>query len=109
MTYHVDILKNDWAAAVQCRVAIFAVNGAGVVVQNDLEGLEAKLLHPLADPVTGEELDPQSAPKEWLHALAREIQGSYLLAVGPHETDACEIDDVTPMRSVAVPPEPGTL
>src|SRR5437763_1594247 len=107
-TYHVDILKNDWAAGVQRRVAVFGVNGAGVVLEDgwDKEWAE-KLLHPLPDMVTGEMLDPAAAPKEWLESLARSIQGSYLVAEGPHRTDACDVLDVTPMKSVQLPPEPG--
>jgi hypothetical protein len=107
VTYHVDILKNDWAAGVQRRVAIFAVNGGGVVVEGpQREEWAGKLLHPLPDPVSGYPLDPASAPKEWLEALARRIQGSYLIAVGPHEAESCDVEDETPMRAVALPAEP---
>jgi len=49
---------------------------------------------------SGRSLDPSSAPKDWLESFARQTQGTYLVAVGPHEDAECEIpaSGVVPME-----------
>lgn len=96
MAIHVDVLRNEWTAGVQRRVARLTVNGSGVEVSAspDAERWTEKLLQPLKEPTTGEWLLPDKRPKEFLDVLVSDLSsGSYLVAIAPHDDDVCPIPD----------------
>lgn len=104
MAVHVDVLRNEWTAGVQRRVAKLAVNGSGIEVtaNDDAPGWTEKLLQPLREPTTGDWLIPEKAPKEFLDVLVSDLSsGSYLVAIGPHDDDLCPVpkDGVVEMET----------
>jgi hypothetical protein len=102
MARHVDLLVNDWVARVQRREAWFSLNGSEEGVQ--VAGPEAEkwkgLVRPIREPRTGRDLNPETAPKDWLKAFARSNPATYVTLVGPHDQDACPIDGVEFIRMV---------
>jgi hypothetical protein len=103
MSPHVDVLQNDWVAAVQRRVAWFGLNGGNEIAVGgpEAEKWRRHLLHPVNDSATGQSLDPTEAPKDWLMALPEQVQGSYVVLVGPHEDEECSFShlDEVPMEA----------
>jgi hypothetical protein len=107
MTLHVDLFRTDWSAHAYRRVAVFELNGEGVkVVGAEADAWRDRLVHPITDPFSHQQLDPESAPKDWLQALVGAVQSPYAFAVGPHDDVDCPYTDVTPMEQVLIPTQP---
>jgi hypothetical protein len=81
MSYHVDIVKNDWAAGLQYPLATFKLDDAGnVSVDTRRPDGWQDLLH---------EITSSPDPGNALSGLHMKMNGSYLFATPLHEDADC--------------------
>jgi hypothetical protein len=111
MSYHVDVLENDWAKGVQRLAARAFPNGSHLEVTDtpDPDFWRTRLERTLYDTNIGNAVTVGSDPKYYLRLLAEEYADStYVQVVGPHENGDCPFDRTTvlPMKELSVPPQP---
>lgn len=84
MALHVDVIKNEWAAGIQHRVAaVSIVKGDIQVDAGDPVGWRETVMRTVAD------VDPRGNVRGFLGALHERLSGSYLFATEPHDERTC--------------------
>src|SRR4051794_10110992 len=104
MTFHSDIVANDFTRGVQRLEARVVCNGSIQVVDaHDPQGWNDVLLIERRDEF-GNAIDPVSRSKDYFHALVENLEGgSYIFATIAHEDDECAFPTAgfeVPMREI---------
>jgi len=101
---HIDILVNDYPAAIQRRVASLYIQGDRIEIESEEpEVWRDRLLRPIPTEEPGVATDPDDNPEAFLKALIARLQGSYLVATDWHPRRACPIPEsgVVPMDELS--------
>src|SRR2546423_11261703 len=88
MALHVDVIKNEWAAGIQHRVAAVSVIKGDVHIDaGDPASWHETVMRAVAD------VEPRGNVRGFLDALHEGLSGSYLFATEPHDERSCPYRD----------------
>ncbi len=83
---HVDIIKTDPLAARAQRLAQAVLNNGTIYIE---ETLDVEYWRTTLASATS--IDPDLAPEEFLRALPKKLDGTYVYATDPHDEDDCPL------------------
>jgi hypothetical protein len=96
---HVDLVKNEWGAGTQVRVACVTERDGQTEVEVAQPEYFDLLQRPLVDETTGHEIFIEKGiPDEVFPSLVRTFNNEYLFATPPHRWENCHFQDGDSVR-----------